>query len=768
MKLTKRNTILLALVLIGLALRLWFVSVNVIDPRFSAADDGDYYQRALRFAATGDYIDNAWLIRPPLHVLMFSAILWLCINLGEPNWGIPLIRLVQIALSLLTIPIGYGLARRLFGQRAGYTFAALMAIWFPMIELPALILSEPLFFFFLLLHLYLLIRWRDERGDGRQGMLLLAGAGASIGLAALARSPALYASAFAIGWLALEAFGMRKTPNEPQPAHGRRAASPAALGIVRTHGPISITSLFSGGWIPLLIRWVLVFCCAIALVIAPWATRNYLAYGRFIPTDTLGPVNLWLALTTSGGEGEGKAILASIPQAERQDFVNRQISEIIRNDPTILLRNLWPHFQHIWKAQFIEDFLVKASFYTRPLRDVWPMGMLSDLLWLVFTVGGLVALAAPLRWRGTWAKRGANSENRQASAALAAPLSRIPAGDGPFRLLALGWIAYSALIVMLIHIEPRYLLPIWLLMALYGSWAVGDWSSLVAVLRKHLFNAILAGALVVAFCWLFFSYRNYPAILTQGWQRERAIAAGQQAYAAGDYLAAERAYREAVALQPGFIDGRTDLALSLVAQGRYDDALVALDRGDTHRANVVRGEIARAQGKDELAKTYFTDAEFRAGEDIQILTLDWLRPPRTDRLVLGNGLDFGYISGFSPGEIQGNPDGSMFAYRWLQGTGRIVLPLAQPLRTDSVLTLHMAGGYGAMTPLQVTMGGQTVTVDAPVGRWRVYQLHIPETLAGQQKLDITLKATTFIPARVYPDSSDTRPLSLMISTVGVQ
>ena len=49
-----RNRILLALVLIGLALRLWFVAVNVIDPRYSAADDGDYYQRALRFAATGD------------------------------------------------------------------------------------------------------------------------------------------------------------------------------------------------------------------------------------------------------------------------------------------------------------------------------------------------------------------------------------------------------------------------------------------------------------------------------------------------------------------------------------------------------------------------------------------------------------------------------------------------------------------------------------------------------------------------------------------
>ena len=171
-----RNRILLALLLLGLALRLWFIAANVIDARFSAADDGDYYGRALRFAASGEYVDNSWLIRPPGHVLMFAALLRLAIAIGEPNWGQALIRGVQVALSLWSILLGYGLARRLFGPRAGYTFAFLLAVWFPMVELPALILSEPLFFFLLILHLYLLVRWRDERGLGRQASWLLAGA----------------------------------------------------------------------------------------------------------------------------------------------------------------------------------------------------------------------------------------------------------------------------------------------------------------------------------------------------------------------------------------------------------------------------------------------------------------------------------------------------------------------------------------------------------------------------------------------------------------
>src|SRR4029453_12356040 len=66
---------LLLLVLVGVALRLWLISFTPLDPSFSTADDGDYYQRAFRFAVTGQYLDDGWLIRPPLHVLFFA--LWL-------------------------------------------------------------------------------------------------------------------------------------------------------------------------------------------------------------------------------------------------------------------------------------------------------------------------------------------------------------------------------------------------------------------------------------------------------------------------------------------------------------------------------------------------------------------------------------------------------------------------------------------------------------------------------------------------------------------
>lgn len=705
--------LLLALVLVGLVLRLWFLSVNVIDPRFSAADDGDYYQRALRLAVTGQYTDDSWLIRPPMHVFVFAGLLRLSIVAGAPDWGIPLIRAVQIAGSLLAILIGYDLARRLFNRRAGLIFAALLAIWFPFVELPLLVLSEPLFLFLLLAHLWLLVRWRDTRR-----WPWLAAAGLTLGVAALTRSPALYATAFVGLFLLLE------TLREPQPKSQAVARLAARL---------------------------LVFACAFLLVVGPWIVRNYVVYERFIPVDTLGSVNLWLSLQPERIDG-GKSVLARIPQNERQDFVAAEIARILQEDPLRLTRNVWPHFIHVWKAQFAEDFLVKPSFYTRPLRAIWPLGALGDLLWFGFALTGLVALVAPLR-------------------------------DGAFRWLALGWIGYTLLTVSLFHVEPRYLLPIWLLLALYAAAALGAWRTIVgagpargalramatplhplALLRRMLMLGLAAGFLA-----LFFTYRDYPFYIARGIEREIHAAAGARAYAAGDYPAAVRAFEQSVAAHPDFVDSRADLALALLAQGQTDAAWEALGTRQTHRSDVVRGALARIQGNHELAALYFTDAELRAGEDVQALTLEWLRPAPTQRLTLGDGLDFGYLRGFSFGESLALPDGSRKTYRWLQSDGLIALPLTTPLRADSVINLRMAIGRPEGTTLRLTFDdGSSVTIPVVGGQWRTYQVAAPDTLAGEQELRLTLAAPAFIPAQTDPASIDARALSLMISAIEVR
>jgi hypothetical protein len=748
--------ILGALMLLGLALRLWFIQVNVIDPRYSAADDGDYYQRALRFAATGVYSDNSWLIRPPLHVFMFASLIRFAMWLGDPTLGIPLIRAVHVALSLLTIPLGYDMARRLFNPLAGLIFAALLAVWFPLVELPALILSEPLFFFLLFYQLWALVRWRDSR---RWPWLALAGL--FLGLAALARSPALYTSTFVVGFLLLTSFDDWRM----QQAGWR----------------FSVQNLFRSlrsDWPRRFLLRSLTFLIPFVLVIAPWTTRNYLTYGEFIVVDTLGPVNLWLALSDGvnegRGENEGKSILAAIPQAERQDFVSAEIARIVREEPWRLVRNFWPHFTHIWKAQFVEDYFVKVSFFTRPLREIWPMGAASDVLWFGFALASTFAFAAPLR-------------------------------EGHFRWIALGWMAYSALTVMLIHVEPRYLLPIWFFMMLYGSaalsWLFGGGfriqdsgfrsfaglqrkatsevatanasSSAAATLppisaRRRRWHMVGGAILVLIFLTLVFSYRNYPQIVAQGVQRESHRAQGVAAYERGDYQAAIAAFELMLADQPFFVDGRTDLARVYLEMGDYEGGWEALGNRQTHRSDVIRGALAREQGDLERARFYFEDAEFRAGEDVQALTLQWLNPDATNTLTLGDGLDFGYLQGFSFGEDLSEADGSVRSYRWLQGDGKIVLPLARPLQEGSFVRLRMTGTLPDTTPLRVTIGDHTTTLHVRSGEWRVYRVPVPATMAGQQRITIALHAPTFVPVQFNPASSDARLLSLMISNVAVE
>lgn len=725
-----------ALIILGLALRLWFIAANDIDPRYSAADDGDYYQRALRLAATGEYVDNSWLIRPPGHVFMFAGMLKLAMWMGDPTLGIGMIRGLHVALSLLLIPIGYDLARRLFSRGAGLTFATLMAVWFPLVELPALILSEPLFFFMLVIHCWLLVRWRDSRAAaGARPALWLVGAGVTLAVAALARSPAFYSAAFVLAFLLVET---------RRPAQASYDLRPSAL-----------REDLRGGWARRMLVASLAFLIPFAGVIAPWTIRNYVTYQRLIVIDTLGPVNLWMSMSDAvnegRGEGEAKAILAGIPQEQRQEFVSEDISRILREEPARLVRNFWPHFIHIWKAQWVEDYFVKVSFFTRPLREVWPVGAAGDLLWLVFSLASVFGLAARPR-------------------------------EGGMRLLALGWIAYSCLTVMLIHVEPRYLLPIWMFMALYGSAALAALWSWLALRRRDrpAARAAAAGylrspwglagaALCVGLVALIATYRDYPRIIGAGVQREVHRNAGDAAYAAGDYDGAIAAYERMLAIDPDFVDGRTDLARVYLELGRHDEGWEALGTRQTHRSDMLRGALARAQGDLGRASFYFEDAEVRAGEDIQKLAMEWLRPAPVAALRLGDGLDFGYLDGFSFGEdLPPDPDGEARSYRWLQGWGVITLPLPENLKAGDALRLRMAGGPRGDTPVTLRVGGAETTVLVRGGEWRVYRIGVPDSLAGQAEISVELTAPTFIPVQLNPASGDARLLSVMVSDVAVE
>lgn len=719
---------LLFLILVALALRVWFVSVNELDPAHSPADDGDYYQRALRFATTGQYIDDFWLIRPPLHVFLFALMLRIGILLGNVP-GLLLVQSAQVLLSLLSIPIGYSLARRLFGVRAGLIFAALLAVWYPLIELPAHLFTEPLFIFLLLAHLWLLVWWRDERR-----WHLLAASGVVLGLTALTRSVALYGAVFVVGWLVLESVQAQvDAQRNNRGADGQEAPGPSALWS-------SIRTLPLWQTLRQTLFLCLLFCVPFALTVLPWTVRNYVVYQRVILVDTIGSVNLWLHMEKY--EEKGVEILKKMPQRDRQDFAIADTRRMFFEDPvhfwSMLWRNAWLHFLHIWKGQFLEDFLLKVSFYGRPLRAMWIPGVIGDLLWFVFTPLGLMALVAPLR-------------------------------EGHIRWVLWGWAAYTMLMVMIFHVEPRYLMPLWLVLALSASWVLGYPVQFFALLRQRRLFGGIAAVVAISFLVLCFSYRDYPTIVRMGFEREWHRAAGVQAFAAGDDESAVRELQTVVDVQPTFASSRAELAFALLAQGCTDEAQAIVGEDDAQHILIARGALALAQGDSNRALALFIRAEEKSGDNAQRVAMEWLRPSPTTRLGLGSAQAYGAIVGFSLPEQTGDQQ----PYRWLQGHGRMVLSLPAPLREADVVALRLSGGPGDVPLLLHFVDAQgktvsTVPIRVEGGAWRTYYLPVPAALVGQQRLDIRLDAPIFLPAHLYPGSNDIRPLSLMVQAVWVK
>lgn len=708
------TTTLIALgliVLVGVALRLWLISFTPLNASFSTADDGDYYQRAFRFAVTGQYIDDGWLIRPPLHVLFFAFWQRSAIAIGHPQIDVLLIQLAQTACAALTILLGFGVARRLFSSAlAGLLFAAFLSFWFPFVEQPSVLFSELLYLMLFMLHFWLLLRF-DHSGRWRD----LALSGLALGAAALTRSPALYSLAFVALWLLVRLWQRLRQP---------RQSGDQIPTLIATIGQI---------WRPLLSSGVLVVACCLAIVL-PWTIRNAIVYQRLIPVDTLGQINLWLDLDAVSKRNDHIAELRQMPQADRQAYALAKAKAILAEDPLRPFRPMWSTFVHIWKAQYVEDFFIKQGFFTRPLRETAALGLFGDLLWFVYTLGGLIWLMGP-------AREGMHS-----------------------RLFILAWLGYSFLTVLVFHVEPRYLLPIWTFLALYGAGALAQLRHAPQAKPWRIAHYLLAAAISLAFVALVVSYRNYPEAIARGMARERAVVAGERAYQSNDYASAERWFREALSAQPDFVDAQIDLALALEAQGQHDAAKEAIKQGGSRRADLLGSVLTLRDGDSDSARSRLTRTEASAGEPIQAWALEWMRPPATAQLHLGDGRDIGYIAGFTQPEQAADT-----SFRWLTESGRVVLPLPAPLSASSTVVIRVAAGKPGTTPLSVRVGaGPAWQLPISDGSWRDYRLPIPPDLAGQTRLELSLSAPPFIPASGDPSSTDLRVLSVRISDVRVE
>lgn len=228
----------------GLALRLFLVATVPTQP---VSDYFEYLQRAGNIVRLGVYDavpGHPDANHPPAYPLLLAA----AISLTHAH--LLAAKLANCTLALLTILAGAGLARDLWGDRAGLWTAGVFAFYPRQLLMPLVLASENLFCPLLLLFVWVAAkRWR---GDARPARLAAA-AGLLVGLLALTRTVAYV---LWVVWLLGAVLAK---------VRWREIAAELALLLLVEH-----------------------------LVMLPWAVRNQRAVGRFTFLTTVGGIGLYI------------------------------------------------------------------------------------------------------------------------------------------------------------------------------------------------------------------------------------------------------------------------------------------------------------------------------------------------------------------------------------------------------------------------------------------------------------------------------------------
>lgn len=202
---------LAVIVVVGVVLRAAWAAyaarlpVGLIDPTFYAGHAVDLaHGRGYRYLGLAP---SAYY--PPGYPFVLAAVIWILERLGI-GYAVPTVAAsVNVLLGGASIVLVYDVARRTFSDvRVGLVAAGTLALWPNLVYHSALILSETVFNFVVLLALWVLCRveWRARIHPGR-----LAAAGLLIGMATLVRPVSLpLVLAVFVVWLRPAGFGWRR------------------------------------------------------------------------------------------------------------------------------------------------------------------------------------------------------------------------------------------------------------------------------------------------------------------------------------------------------------------------------------------------------------------------------------------------------------------------------------------------------------------------------------------------------------------------------
>jgi len=722
--------LLLVILLLALALRLWLWS----RPDHPLANDETEYLPVARDLAHGRgfvFYDSYRWLRAPLYPLFLAFFL----RIGGDNARVA--TLAQVLLSVATVYGFFLLARRLFPREAagpaGLASALMAALLLPFATFPSLFMAETLF---TLLFVAFLLAFLEilEAPPGRQWPWTIA-SGLLLGLAALTRAIALAFLPLAAAWLFLCLWRNRgrhrDVPSQPGSGHPLGGQAP---GPIPADGPGKRLRMGTRFALPLTGRQVglpllLVLTCLAA--IAPWSIRNAIVYKHFIPLDTGASYSLWAFYEPHETIDEINRQLEVIPNpADRQSYALQKWRERLREDPAIVLHRVPWTFRLLFRIKPIEDRFLPLP-YQKPSLAYFVLALLlDDGLYALITVASLLAFLFA------------------------------PAGRG--KALALLWLLYNVALMLVLHGEARYRQLLFPAMIPYAGLALARGKQLVAagkrgrVWRMATLSLLLLGW---GYCFLVYSPWDWTWLnLRRGFYQTL----GRVDWVLGRREEALRAYTRAIQADRRDAEACYDLGLALERLGRLEEAARAYRWGWDRQANYLPcstglGNVLRRLGRLEEARVAFR-GDHLAEWEVVSWAWDHLSVPPAGRVEVGEGLDYGYVSGVHSLEKIGGA-----TFRWTTREARFRLMPAGPgmFRLRFRLAAPRPGQQTGPVPAEVWVGGELLARWEIPPHWGIYETPAFSVECAAM-LEVVLKSATFVPQEGDPSTPDSRSLGLQV------
>jgi tetratricopeptide (TPR) repeat protein len=230
--------------------------------------------------------------------------------------------------------------------------------------------------------------------------------------------------------------------------------------------------------------------------------------------------------------------------------------------------------------------------------------------------------------------------------------------------------------------------------------------------------------------------------------------------------AALNAYEKAVEANPANPETYYDLGLVLERLGRLEEAARTYRWGWDRQANYLPcsaalGNVRRRLGRLEEAKIAFR-GRFVADKDVVDWTWEHLEVIPLAELDLGNGLEYGYVTGVYAAESTGGVD-----YRWTGGQSSFRLA---PTTSGQVrLRLRLAAprlGDSLPVVAEVWIAGERLAFWELAPNWAIYETPALPAQAGTT-IEVVLRSGTFIPQEIDPGVLDTRVLGMQVDWIRI-